>query len=263
MQHQLSAHKTLSRYIAFTGKEILEIGGSQSCESAYPFLSDGASRAVVTGLDHIYHEKVDSDHDLVVMRADALNLDSIFAPCSFDVVYGLSIVEHIVNPDRFLSQVHAVLKPGGVAYFEGNPIWSSPKGHHLWVATWGGAYQHKATSNYLFSEFQGEISTNPLPDWSHLLMTPDEMGTYLTELSLPLRDVDCILEWVFHNEELNRLDMSSIARGYSSSPLNVLEANTLRVEVPALTLEALRAKCGGGVDYGVYGVSYVLTKSLS
>ena len=139
MQHQLSAHKTLSRYIAFTGKEILEIGGSQSCESAYPFLSDGASRAVVTGLDHIYHEKVDSDHDLVVMRADALNLDSIFAPCSFDVVYGLSIVEHIVNPDRFLSQVHAVLKPGGVAYFEGNPIWSSPKGHHLWVATWGGS----------------------------------------------------------------------------------------------------------------------------
>jgi len=260
MEHQLLAHRALSRYISFAGKEILEIGGAQSCESAYPFLHDGASRAVVTGLDHISQEKVDSEHDLQVMRANALHLDDIFAPCSFDIVYGLSIIEHITDPDRFLSQVHAVLKPGGLAYFEGNPIWSSPKGHHLWVSTWGGAYQHRATSNYLFSEFPGEKSTNPLPDWSHLLMTPDEMRTYLAEISLPSIDIDCIVEWVFHNSELNRLEMSSIAKSYSRSPLDILEANTLHADVPEATLKALREKCGDKVDYGIYSASYVLAR---
>lgn len=258
--HQLSAHRALSRYSSFRGKNILEIGGAQSCDSAYPFLMDGAASAIVTGLDHISEEKISSEYNLRVMRADALQLTSLFEPNQFDVVYGLSIVEHIPTPKVFLDQVYSVLKPGGLAYFEGDPIWSSPKGHHLWVATWGGPYKNRTSANYLFSEWAGAASTNPLPDWSHLLMAPDQMKEYLAEKSIPAQDIDCIIDWVFHSNEVNRIDMTEIAEAYTNSGLIVLEANSVRVDVPGTTLADLRRRYGDGIDYGINGVTYVLAK---
>ena len=258
--HQVSAHRVLSRYASFEGKDILEVGGDQGCESAYPFLKDGAASAIVSGLDHISQEQVSKEYNLRVLRADALKLSSVFGPSRFDVVYGLSVVEHIPSPKSFLDEVYTVLKPGGLAYFEGNPIWSSPKGHHLWVATWGGAYQNKTTANYLFSEYAGKVSTNPLPDWSHLLMTPNRMREYLAEKSIPSTDIDCIIDWVFYSNEVNRINMSEIAEAYTNSRLIVLEANTVRVDIPADIQVALRKQCGDGIDYGILGVTYVLAK---
>jgi len=258
--YQTSAYRVLSRYTSFKGKDILEVGGAQSCDSAYPFLKEGAASVIVTGLDHITQEQTNSEQNLRILRADALALSSVFEPCSFDVVYGLSIVEHIPSPKIFLDEVYSVLKPGGLAYFDGNPIWSSHKGHHLWVATWGGAYQHKATANYLFSECPGVESTNPLPDWSHLLMTSDQMREHLAAKSIPSADIECIVDWVYYSDQVNRLNMSEIAEAYTTSKLIVLEANTFRVDIPHDVQLALQKPCGNRVDYGIYGVSYVLAK---
>jgi SAM-dependent methyltransferase len=260
LNNQLGAHRVLSRYTSFEGEDVLEVGGAQSCDSAYPFLKDGAASAIVTGLEHISQEQTNKELNLRVLRADALMLSSVFEPGCFDVVYGLSIVEHIPSPKVFLDEVYSVLKPGGLAYFQGGPIWSSPKGHHLWVATWGGAYQNKATANYLFSEWPGEASTNPLPDWSHLLRTPDQMRECLAEKSIPGADIDCIIDWVFYSDQVNRLNMSEIAKAYTSSRLIVLEANTARVDVPSDVQGALRKRYGEGIDFGIFGVSYVLAK---
>ena len=257
--HQSSAHWVISRYISVDGKDVLEIGGAQSGEAAHPFLNDGAASVSITGLDHVTEEKFVSEK-LRILRANALSLSSVFEPNSFDVVYGLSIVEHIPSPRAFLNEVHTVLKPGGVAFFEGNPIWSSPKGHHLWVATWGGSYQHKATANYLFNKFPGEKSTNPLPDWSHLLMTQDQMRGHLDARGMPNVDIDCIIDWVYFSDQINRLGMSEIAEAYSTSKLIVLEANTVRSRVPPDIESTLRKHCGDGVDYGTSGISYVLAK---
>ncbi len=260
MSHQKTAHSALSKYTSFKGKKILEVGGAQSCESIYPFLHDGADSAVVTGLDHISEEYISKDYNLQILRADALNLSSSFDPCSFDVVYGLSIIEHIPSPKVLLDEVYNVLKPGGIAYFEGNPIWSCPQGHHLWIANWGGAYQNKTTANYLFCGFPGKTSTNPLPDWSHLLMTPAQMTEHLKEQSIPSSDIDCIIDWVFYSDEVNRMNMLEIADVYTSSKLIVLEANTVRVELPVDIQTVLQERCGDNIDYGVFGVNYVLAK---
>lgn len=241
------------------GKDVLEIGGAQSGEAALPFLNDGATSVSITGLDHVTDEKSVNDR-LRILRANALALSDVFEPNSFDVVYGLSIVEHIPSPNIFLDELHRVLKPGGIAYFEGNPIWSSPRGHHLWVARWGGLYQHKATANYLFNGFPNTKSTNPLPDWSHLLMTADQMGDYLNSKSLPDVDIECIVDWVYNSDQINRLSMPEIAQAYSTSKLILLEANTVRSKVPPDIEWALRKRCGDGIDYGTRGISYVLLK---
>jgi len=54
--------------------------------------------------------------------------------------------------------------------------------------------------------------------------------------------------------------MSEIAEAYTTSKLIVLEANTFRVDIPHDVQLALQKPCGNRVDYGIYGVSYVLAK---
>jgi SAM-dependent methyltransferase len=258
--HQLTAHRVLSRYTSFLGKDVLEVGGAQACTSMYPFLRDGAAGGVVSGLDHITEEVGAREDNLRIQRADALNLSAVFGPSRFDVVYGLSVIEHIPSPAVFLEEVYTVLRPGGFAYLEGNPIWSSRRGHHVWVATWGGPYRGRATANYLFGPWPGEVSTNPLPDWSHLLMNPDQMRGHLADKGLPEIDIDCIVDWVFSSPEINRLTLSDIAAAYGRSKLTVVEVNTSRSDVPHDVQVALRERREAGIDFGVESVAYVLAK---
>ena len=91
-------------------------------------------------------------------------------------------------------------------------------------------------------------------------MAPEQMKEHLAEKSIPVKDIDCIIDWVFHSNEVNRIDMTKIAEAYTNSGLIVLEANCARVDVPDTTLEELRRRHGEGIDYGIQGVTYVLAK---
>jgi ubiquinone/menaquinone biosynthesis C-methylase UbiE len=257
---QQMPHSILSRYVSIQGKRVLEIGGAQACISAHAFLGDGAASVTVTGLDHISTEAESTDQRLRVMQVDALELSKHFESCSFDIVYGLSILEHIPDPTVLVEEVYRVLKPGGLALFEGYPLWSSSLGHHLWIASFEGYYKDKTTASYLFNEFPNEASTNPVPDWGHLLMSEEQLKEYLHEQSLPLGDIDCVIHWIYHHSGLNRLTFAQLAKAYTTSRLVVLEANTQRIEVPEHILRQLREKHGEGNDFGTGGVVYVLAK---
>jgi SAM-dependent methyltransferase len=260
IRFQQMPHRVLSRYVDIQGKRVLEIGGAQACLSARAFLDDGAARVTVTGLDHVSEEGESVDQRLCIMKADALDLHSRFAAGSFDLVFGLSIIEHIPRPDRFLEEVSRVLAPGGLALFEGFPLWSSPLGHHLWVAAWGGAYEGKTSASYLFTGLSGVASSNPVPDWAHLLMEQTELEEYLVGQSLPASDIACISDWIYRAEDINRLSTADLTQAYTTSGLVVLEAITRRVDVPPHTLERLRHRHGEGCDFGIGGLLYVLSK---
>jgi SAM-dependent methyltransferase len=241
---QETPQKILRRFVSLKDKDVLEIGGSQACISADAFLRDGARSVMVTGLNHITEEKTSTDERIKIARVDGLELTKHFEPNSFDVVFGLSIIEHIPNPKRFIEQVHYVLKPGGLAYFEGYPLWSSPKGHHLWVASWAGT-----------------VSSNPVPDWGHLLLSEEELKDHLRDQSIPESDITCIAHWIYASDEVNRLSLTEISDAYTDSGLTTIEANVQRCEVPEGILHQLRQKCGDGIDYGISGITYVLRKN--
>jgi SAM-dependent methyltransferase len=263
IRFQQMPHRVLARYVDIAGKHVLEIGGAQACIAARSFLDDGAAKVTVTGLDHISDEGESVDQRLRIIKADALDLRSHFEAGCFDLVFGLSIIEHIPRPDRFLEEVHRVLAPGGLALFEGFPLWSSPLGHHLWVPAWGGPYQGKTSASYLFTGLSGVASSNPVPDWAHLLMEPAELEECLARRSLPASDIACIVDWIYRADDINRLPTTELTRAYTSSPLVVLEATTRRVDVPQPTLERLRHRQGEGCDFGVGGLIYVLMKPAS
>lgn len=260
--HQESAYRILSRYMSMKDKDVLEVGGAQSGASGKPFLKDGARSVTISGLDHISQEQTTEDPRMRVVKANGLALTQDFEPCSIDVIYGLSLIEHIPKPEVFLQEIFEVLRPGGLVYLEGNPLWSSAVGHHVWVANWGGKYQGKTTANYLFNDVMNVVATNPLPDWSHLLMSRGQMTDYLISKSIPSGDIDCIIDWVYEEDNVNRLDSRRIADAYATSKLTMLEAVINRRNVPGPVLEELRKKHGEGIDYGIDGVVYVLAKPL-
>jgi SAM-dependent methyltransferase len=257
---QFASYKVLSGHMTFEGRDVLEIGGAQSCESMYPFLEGGAASGVVSGLGHVTEESKSDRYNLRVIRADGLRLHEVFQPDSFDIVYGVSIVEHVPCPAIFVEQIHSVLRPGGIAFIQGGPLWSSPKGHHLWVSPTMEAYRDKATAHYSFAKKPHLGATNPLPDWSHLLMSPEEMSNYLSRLSIPHSDIECIIDWVFEASTINRLTFEQIAEAYTNSRLTVLEVIADKVEVPDLAQAALRERFGMDQAWGICNVQYVLKK---
>lgn len=260
--HQHIAYKVLSKYISFKNKNILEIGGSSSCQSAKPFLADGAANVVVTGLGHVSKEQEYEEGVLQVVHADALALSKIFEPSSFDVVYGLSVIEHIPHPKLLLQELHRVLRPNGIAFLEGNPIWSSAKGHHLWIGTYSNSpFKGKTTADYFFYPSTTRRSTNPLPDWSHLLFEQKEMIKYLELKNIPKVDIKCIVEWVYCMNEINRMNIKEISESYTTSSFAVLEADAVRVNVPHEIKRKLIDRHGYGIDFGCEGIAYVLKKS--
>lgn len=73
-------------------------------------------------------ERAPSDRSRVFLQADAERLP--FRPSSFDAVLAISVLEHLVEPERALSAMVEVLRPGGslllVSPQYGGPLGASP-----------------------------------------------------------------------------------------------------------------------------------------
>lgn len=62
-------------------------------------------------------------------RGEATALD--YPDNSFDFVFSIAVVEHVAEPDRVLSEMLRVTKPGGHFYLQTAPLYHSPWGHHM------------------------------------------------------------------------------------------------------------------------------------
>lgn len=66
---------------------------------------------------------------------DAMQLS--FPEHSFDVVICSQVYEHVPDPHRMMSEIHRVLKPGGMCYFAATNRWSVMEKHyHLPFLSW-------------------------------------------------------------------------------------------------------------------------------
>lgn len=48
-----------------------------------------------------------------------------------DMVVSRNVMEHVPSPKDTLDSIHAVLKPGGIAYIGASPLYYSPRGSHF------------------------------------------------------------------------------------------------------------------------------------
>ena len=139
------------RMVALKGKAVLEIGG---CVPFELIAKAGVAKWVSTDINH---KRLDNRranerpnwYELVINDASIMP----FGPCSVDCVYSINTFEHVLDLESCIDNIFRVLKPGGLFFTKFAPIWSSQRGHHMWV--W---HKGKAVT------FNDDI----IPGWHHL-----------------------------------------------------------------------------------------------
>ena len=94
------------------GREVLEVGCGLGVFSEV--LSGLGGNLTATDLSEKLVKIASERAGCKGQAADALNLDSVFEPESFDIVLSSECIEHTPDPDRAVEQMIKVLKPGGL-----------------------------------------------------------------------------------------------------------------------------------------------------
>ena len=174
----------LSR-ISVEGKTVVEIGSDQYLVTARLLISNGATKVYTYNYsgDWVVREDVPEEIEFIVGDFADAALD----PGSVDLVYSIAVLEHIIDYDKVLTKITECLKPSGRFYMQGEPLWAGPRGHHLWY--------HPEGESIPFT-FHGR---NPIPDWSHLVHSPEELEQLLIAAGECTKHAHGIVKSVFQD----------------------------------------------------------------
>ncbi|MEX0875964.1 MAG: glycosyltransferase, partial [Phycisphaerales bacterium] len=180
------------------GKRVLEIGSDFHLASARLFMANGADSVVATNIGDWKSDEPLPDR-VKFMVCDASDAD--LPEQSFDIIYGIAIIEHVPDFERLCKAIKRFLKPDGVIYLQGCPMWAGTLGHHVWYSS--DSENDKATLAADDGKKTGPIQysfteNNPIPDWAHLAMPPAELEILLVEQGVPAPHAEGIVRYV-HN----------------------------------------------------------------
>jgi glycosyltransferase involved in cell wall biosynthesis/tetratricopeptide (TPR) repeat protein/SAM-dependent methyltransferase len=214
-------------------KRILEIGS----DVEYAVVDNIAARfgGTVTGINpklgFVKRSPQDGPPNVEIMEADGCDMP--FDDQSFDAILTIATMEHVHDVAKFLEESHRVLRPGGVFYTNFSPIWSCGIGHHVC------AFAGRKEARFW------KPDRNPLPDFSHLLWSEEEMREYLLYNPCDDRLIEPIIDWVYRSGDINRYFYEDYLEAFRGSRLKVSSFVTEDYKSPSPDLlEALRAKHG-------------------
>jgi tetratricopeptide (TPR) repeat protein len=184
-------------------KIILEVGSDiEGVVAQYLAAKGGYVVATNTSphfVDHIDNERISyRSYD-----CQRLNLKEN----SIDIIFSVNTFEHVLDLPSALKELYRVLKPEGILVTLFGPIWSSPKGHHLW-AKFG---------NEIVSFWNPKLR-NPIEDFSHLLFTPEQMKDDLYKKGENSNLVKEIVNAVYYRDDINRLFYEDYINIFNKSP---------------------------------------------
>ena len=185
------------------GARVLEVGADRGFHSAKAFVERGAEAVVATNSSAIDPAPVADEARISYLEVDATQ--GPFEDASFDIVYGRSILEHVMDIPALAAEVHRVLKPGGFFYLDGAPMWTCMYGHHVWTTGPSGTL-------YTFPD------NNPVEPWEHLQFGPDVLRSRLrARLDRP-EDAEAIVEYIHRSDNINRRTPTDIAMEFMQVP---------------------------------------------
>lgn len=188
-----------------------------------------------------------SEPSVTCFRADGRHLP--FAHNSFDAVLSVATMEHVNGVDLFLSEVARVLRPGGLFLAEFSPIWSSALGHHVY-----------AVAGEKEARFW-KPGKNPIPDYAHLLWTPEEMRSHLESSPCSEELIAPIIDWIYHGDSLNRLYFEDYMAAFAKTSL-VVQHLRLGYDPPGgEAVSQLAKKYGPGHNFRCSSISAVFRKA--
>lgn len=192
--------RVVAERIDLKGKRILEIGSDYHLISARLFSENGAAAVLATNIgDWKSEEPLPGNVEFRVGDVGDMELEE----SSFDVIFGIAILEHIPDFSRVMDVCKRVLAPNGVVYLQGCPVWGGSLGHHVWFEPStidndmrerfaAGGSKTSPDPKYRFSD----NASNPIPNWAHLALSPAELSEYLVKHSVPQADADGIVDYI-------------------------------------------------------------------
>ncbi len=164
------------------GKTILEIGADMELAVAQEFIKRGA-KEVYCANPLFPDSLVSPDNRIKVIKDFGEKVK--FENNKFDCIFGIALLEHVLNVEDLFNEVKRMLKPQGFAYLQGNPMYTCHCGHHIWVKT-----------PEKFYKFCDEIKT--FEPWEHLtLHTKEEYTENLIRKGLPKEHIEKIVDFLF------------------------------------------------------------------
>ena len=141
----------------------------------------------------------DIPQNLTIVKHDARDF-GIFSTDYFDFAFSVAVVEHIRELEEHLKETHRIVRKGGRYDFWVAPFWSSSMGHHC--------YHWRADC--------------PIPHYSHLYLTKDEMSEFL-QSRLPKNSVSEALYLLYERGDLARLNRADVYEIVKNSEFSLIE----------------------------------------
>lgn len=144
-------------------------------------------------------EDPDCSGELIQMDTQAL----MFQDEIFDILLSISSFEHFSEPAKALAEMYRVLRPGGTTLILFEPAWTASYGHHL---------------HYL-------PCASPIPPWSHLLLSPQQMTLLLQQHMWPAEwsmTLPQAVSSIYYDPVINRIPLDSLRRLFAKSPFDIV-----------------------------------------
>ncbi len=152
---------------------------------------------------------VSDDEDIICLNSQEEGFPSVESH-SVDLIIGLEILEHINNLEQFFGEIKRILAEDGNIELQGNPMWTSHFGHHLWIE-----------NKFIFYD-----ETNPFEPWEHLIYkTQDEYRKALIDKGLSKEDSEEIVSFLYNKLEVSKHTPTEIieaASGIKNEPCQEL-----------------------------------------
>jgi len=201
--YQLEFVIKILQHTAVAGTRILEIGSDSHLVVGKALLRLGAARMQCSNMVD-FSEAIKGCQDDRISFVNCDGRDLPFEDRSFDLVVGCALLEHVTEMDAFARELHRVTVPDGHVFLHGAPMWPCRAGHHVY-------FIGKAK----FYRFTDE--SNPVPDYGHLMMTPEQLAKHLAGSDIPQEDRDRIVNYAYEDSVLNRLHPDYIVAVFSEA----------------------------------------------
>lgn len=180
-----------------------------------------------------------------------------FDDCSFDLVISLNTLEHVSNPAKYLQECYRVLRPGGFGYFSWYPLWSGATGHHIHPDMVSRMAQKLGLASPGYS-----LDGNSIPFWGHLLLSPEEMRSFLLEeKKYDSALVQWMINYIYYSNDLNRWFWRDVRRSFKNLAWDFVEENhRANQSVPPEILHQLIQKYGIRDDFQISGARIIVRK---
>lgn len=180
------------------------------------FVEEGASYVETTNIVPGWPDGEFVAEKIYSRKLDCRRLTEVHDPESLDIIFGVAVIEHITGIDKLLEEASKILRPGGILFMHGGPIWTSAKGHHLY---------HKVDGQlYAFTD-----ENCPIDRWEHLMTNQMSLAQKMRERNVSDRHADILAEWIYNTDENNRLGYKQICEIFESGLYNFLDALIMRL----------------------------------